>query len=111
MARRTACALGVLDAVVVEAVVVEIVMELVVPSVVLGPAAAAAAATPANASKSPQARMERRNLLYLPRSIASRRPNGREIRSRRAPLGAAYAIGGGEGSDKRHVMCVLRQRL
>jgi hypothetical protein len=46
---------------VVPVVVVEIVVELVVLSVLLGPAAAAAVAMPANASRSPQARMERRN--------------------------------------------------
>lgn len=77
----------------------EAVVELVVPSVLLGPAAAAAVAMPANASRSPQARMERRNLLYLPKVDASRRPNGREIRSARAPFGAAYAIVSGEDSD------------
>jgi hypothetical protein len=98
MARRVACALlvrdSVVEGVVAEAVVVDVVVDFAVLSVLLGPAAAAAVAMPANASRSPQARMERRNLLYLPRSIASRRPNGREIRVGRAPLGAAYAIVG-----------------
>jgi hypothetical protein len=56
------------------------------------PAAAAAVAMPANASSSPQARIERRK-SSTSWSIASRRPNGREYARKRAPLGAAYAIG------------------
>jgi hypothetical protein len=93
MARSVACALLVVDSA-VEAVVVDVVVEIVVLSVLLGPAAAAAVAMPANASKSPQARMERRNLLYLPRSMQVGGRTGGRIRSGRAPLGAAYAIVG-----------------
>src|SRR6185437_14745105 len=65
---------------------------LVLLSVPLPAAAAAAVAMPANASSSPQARIERRN-SKPPGSIASRRPSGREgAPFRRAPLGAAYAV-------------------
>jgi hypothetical protein len=45
---------------VVRAVVAVLVLGVVLPSVVFEPAAVAAVAMPANASSSPQARMERR---------------------------------------------------
>ena len=83
-----------------ETAVATVVPVVLVPAVGLGlvplgfeaVAAAAAVVRPANASRSPQARMERRNLL--PPEVdckseaerAGRRPG-------RAPLGAAYAIG------------------
>ena len=68
-----------------ETVVLVVVLVVVGPVVGLGlvplgceaGAAAAAVVRPTNASRSPQAKMERRN-LFLPRSIASRRPNGRD---------------------------------
>src|ERR1700756_1462337 len=65
--------------VVVPAVVVRLVVELGLPwlSLFEAVAAAAAVAMPANASRSPQARMERRN-AFTSRSIASRRPSGRD---------------------------------
>src|SRR4051812_4577923 len=60
------------------AVVVTVVLVLGLLSLFLeAVAAAAAVAMPANASSSPQARIERRNAVP-PWSIASRRPSGRE---------------------------------
>src|SRR4051795_4802015 len=60
------------------AVVVTVVVVLGLLSLFLeAVAAAAAVAMPANASSSPQARIERRNAVP-PWSIASRRPSGRE---------------------------------
>src|SRR6185312_5560695 len=54
--------------------------------------AAPAVVMPANTSRSPQARIERRNAFTSPKSIASRRPSGRENALGEQPLGAAYAI-------------------
>src|SRR5215470_19265364 len=54
-------------------------------------AAAAAVVKPANASSSAQATIERRNLVLPGRLQVGGRAGG--IRPRRAPLGAAYAIG------------------
>jgi hypothetical protein len=74
-ARRAAAVFVVTRAVVVEVVV--LVLVVVCPAPPVFPAAAAAVVMPANASRSPQARIERRNAFPL-RSIASRRPSGRD---------------------------------
>src|SRR5690242_20722960 len=55
-------------------------------------AAAAAVVRPRNASRSPQARIERRN-LFLPKVDCKSEAERAGIRPGRAPLGAAYAIG------------------
>jgi hypothetical protein len=80
------------------------VLVLVVVLSVPLPAAAAAVAMPANASRSPQARIERRN-SRPPGSIASRRPSGREGALGQAPLGAAYAVVGVNVADDTFVSC------
>jgi hypothetical protein len=90
---RSSAREGLVGATVVAAVVTVLVVVLGLVSLFLEAVAApAAVAMPANASSSPQARIERRN-AFPPWSIASRRPSGRENRPGRAPLGAAYAIG------------------
>jgi hypothetical protein len=67
-------------------------------------AAPAAVAMPANASSSPQARIERRK-TNTSWSLASRRPNGRDNARGRAPLGAAYAIGLRRVTAATFVLC------
>jgi TRAP-type mannitol/chloroaromatic compound transport system substrate-binding protein len=54
-------------------------------------AAAAAVAMPANASKNPQARMERRN-TFPPQVDCKSEAERAGYALKRAPLGAAYAI-------------------
>jgi hypothetical protein len=76
----------------VEPVVVVLVVGLgLVPFGFEAPAAAAAVVKPASASRSAQATMKRRNLFLPGRLQVGGRTGG--IRPRRAPLGAAYAIG------------------
>jgi hypothetical protein len=118
---------GALPATVVPSVVlvVAVVLEpgLELPLSVDPVAAAAAVAMPANASRSPQARMERRNFVtsrFDCKSEAERAGRcppcvsaGRRRLCRRrsqprgqAPLGAAYAIGGGRiATDATFVLC------
>src|SRR5215468_4197267 len=82
-----------------ETAVATVVPVVLVPAVGLGlvplgfeaVAAAAAVVKPANASSSAQATIERRNLVLPGRLQVGGRAGG--IRPRRAPLGAAYAIG------------------
>src|SRR5213076_632192 len=78
----------VVTAVVVEVVVVPLVVSPAPPDF---PAAAAAVVMPTNASRSPQARMERRNAYPLVVDCKSEAERA-GIRPWRAPLGAAYAI-------------------
>jgi hypothetical protein len=69
-------------------------------------AAAAAVAMPANASRSPQARMERRNFVTSRFDCKSEAERAGRCRWRQAPLGAAYAIGVGRiATDATFVLC------
>jgi hypothetical protein len=78
--------------VVVTTVVVDVVLVLVVwPALPDPPDAAAAVVMPTNASRSPQARIERRNSFPLEVDCKSEAERAGR-RPRRAPLGAAYAI-------------------
>ena len=89
--------------VVVAAGVLVLVVEL--SFVPLAVAAAAAVAMPANASKSPQARIERRNSMTSWVDCKSEAERAGRLAFRRAPLGAAYAVVSGNVADDTFVAC------